>query len=64
MTPEQHLDHVWELSEVKTQVSNIASDVTTLKWYAGFAGWSKDKWLDVIAPVVAVCIIGGLATVW
>lgn len=30
MTPEQHIDHVRELAEVKTQVSNIASDVSTI----------------------------------
>ena len=30
MTPEQHLDHVRELAEVKTQMINIASDVSTI----------------------------------
>ena len=46
------------------QEYKYAKDVTTLKWYAGFTGWSKDKWLDVITPLVAVFIIGGIATVW
>ena len=46
------------------QEYKYAKDVTTLKWYAGFVGWSKDKWLDVISPVVAVVLIGGIATVW
>lgn len=27
MTPEQHLDHVRELAELKTQVTNVAEDV-------------------------------------
>lgn len=46
------------------QEYKYAKDVTTLKWYAGFVGWSKDKLLDVIAPVVAVCIAGGVWAWW
>lgn len=42
------------------QEYKYAKDVTTLKWYAGFTGWSKDKLLDVVTPVVAVCIAGGV----
>lgn len=30
MTPEQHIDHVRELAEVKTQLSNVANDVSTI----------------------------------
>lgn len=30
MTPEQHLDHVRELAELKTQMNNVANDVTTI----------------------------------
>lgn len=30
MSPEQHLENVRELAELKTQVNNIASDVTTI----------------------------------
>lgn len=30
MTPEQHLDHVRELAELKSQVSNVAEDVGSI----------------------------------
>lgn len=46
------------------QEYKYARKVETLKWYAGFTGWSKDKWFDVIAPSISVSIIGSLWTFW
>jgi len=34
------------------QEYKYAKNVATLKWYAGFTGWSKDKIYDVLVPIV------------
>lgn len=53
----------WFISREHTQreyAIHVFGQKYNLKWWQGFTGWSKDDWLDALAPAAAVWFIAGV----